>query len=42
MAGARYIMAVDPLPFKTEKAKEIGATHKAASIAGRARCCCPS
>jgi NDMA-dependent alcohol dehydrogenase len=32
LAGARYIVAVDPLPFKTEKAKEIGATHSAASI----------
>jgi len=32
LAGARYVVAVDPLPFKTEKAKEIGATHTAASI----------
>jgi len=32
IAGARYIVAVDPLPFKVEKAKEIGATHGAASI----------
>ncbi|HWD52859.1 MAG TPA: NDMA-dependent alcohol dehydrogenase [Acidimicrobiales bacterium] len=32
IAGARYVVAVDPLPFKVEKAKEIGATHGAASI----------
>ena len=32
IAGARFIVAVDPLPFKVEKAKEIGATHGAASI----------
>jgi NDMA-dependent alcohol dehydrogenase len=32
IAGARYIIAVDPLPFKVEKAKEIGATHGAPSI----------
>lgn len=32
LAGARQIIAVDPLPFKVEKAKEIGATHGAASI----------
>ena len=32
LAGARYVVAVDPLPFKTKKAKEIGATHTAASI----------
>jgi S-(hydroxymethyl)glutathione dehydrogenase/alcohol dehydrogenase len=32
IAGARYVIAVDPLPFKVEKAKEIGATHGAASI----------
>jgi Zn-dependent alcohol dehydrogenase len=31
MAGARTIIAVDPVPFKLEKAKEIGATHTAAS-----------
>ncbi|MDA8056370.1 MAG: NDMA-dependent alcohol dehydrogenase [Actinomycetota bacterium] len=32
LAGARAIVAVDPLPFKVERAKEIGATHSAASI----------
>ncbi len=32
LAGARQIVAVDPLPFKVEKAKGIGATHGAASI----------
>jgi S-(hydroxymethyl)glutathione dehydrogenase/alcohol dehydrogenase len=32
IAGARTIIAVDPIPFKVEKAKEIGATHGAASI----------
>ncbi len=28
-----HIIAVDPVPFKLEKAKEIGATHTAASLA---------
>jgi NDMA-dependent alcohol dehydrogenase len=32
IAGARTIIAVDPVPFKLEKAKEIGATHTAPSI----------
>ena len=32
IAGARTIMAVDPVPFKLEKAKEIGATHTAAEL----------
>jgi S-(hydroxymethyl)glutathione dehydrogenase/alcohol dehydrogenase len=32
LAGARVIVAVDPLPFKTNKAMELGATHSAASI----------
>jgi NDMA-dependent alcohol dehydrogenase len=32
IAGARTIIAVDPVPFKLEKAKEVGATHTAASI----------
>jgi NDMA-dependent alcohol dehydrogenase len=32
IAGARAIVAVDPVPFKVAKAKEIGATHGAASI----------
>ena len=32
IAGARYIIAVDPIPFKVEKAKQIGATHGADSI----------
>ena len=30
LAGARQIIAVDPLPFKVDKAKGIGATHGAA------------
>jgi S-(hydroxymethyl)glutathione dehydrogenase/alcohol dehydrogenase len=33
IAGARHIIAVDPTPFKLEKAKAIGATHTAASLA---------
>ena len=34
--GARHIVpAVDPVPFKLERAKEIGATHTAASLARR-------
>ena len=32
LAGARQIVAVDPLPFKLEKATKIGATHTAASM----------
>jgi S-(hydroxymethyl)glutathione dehydrogenase/alcohol dehydrogenase len=32
IAGARHIIAVDPVPFKLEKAKEVGATHTAPSI----------
>lgn len=32
IAGAGAIVAVDPLPFKTDRAKGIGATHTAASI----------
>jgi NDMA-dependent alcohol dehydrogenase len=32
IAGARYVIAVDPLPFKVDKAKQIGATHGAGSI----------
>jgi NDMA-dependent alcohol dehydrogenase len=31
IAGARTIIAVDPVPFKLEKAKEVGATHTAPS-----------
>jgi NDMA-dependent alcohol dehydrogenase len=31
-AGARAIVAVDPVPFKLEKAKQVGATHFAASM----------
>ncbi len=27
MAGAKYIIAVDPVEFKREKAMEFGATH---------------
>ena len=32
IAGARHIIAVDPVPFKLERAKEIGATHTAPSL----------
>jgi NDMA-dependent alcohol dehydrogenase len=32
IAGARTIVAVDPVPFKLEKAVETGATHTAASM----------
>ena len=32
MAGARHIIAVDPVPYKLERAKELGATHTAASL----------
>ena len=32
MAGARYVIAVDPVPFKHEQAKQFGATHTAASV----------
>src|SRR5580698_6963054 len=32
IAGARTIIAVDPVPFKLEKAKEVGATHTAPSM----------
>ncbi|HEY1830386.1 MAG TPA: NDMA-dependent alcohol dehydrogenase [Acidimicrobiales bacterium] len=32
IAGARHIVAVDPVPYKLERAKEIGATHTAASL----------
>jgi NDMA-dependent alcohol dehydrogenase len=32
IAGARAIVAVDPVAFKLEKAKEIGATHTAATL----------
>ena len=30
IAGARHIIAVDPVPFKLEKALEVGATHTVA------------
>jgi NDMA-dependent alcohol dehydrogenase len=33
LAGARNIVAIDPVPFKLDKAKGIGATHAAASMA---------
>jgi NDMA-dependent alcohol dehydrogenase len=32
LAGARQIIAVDPLPFKLEKAMKVGATHTATSM----------
>lgn len=31
IAGARHVVAIDPVEFKREKAKEFGATHTAAS-----------
>ena len=30
--GARAVIAIDPVPFKREKALELGATHTAASV----------
>jgi Zn-dependent alcohol dehydrogenase len=33
MAGAKHVVAVDPVEFKREKAMELGATHVAASMA---------
>ena len=33
MAGAKRVIAVDPIEFKREKAMEMGATHTAASMA---------
>src|SRR5580658_6804160 len=33
IAGARNIIAIDPVEFKREKAMELGATHTAASVA---------
>jgi S-(hydroxymethyl)glutathione dehydrogenase/alcohol dehydrogenase len=33
MAGARHVIAVDPVEFKREKAMEFGATHTASSMA---------
>ena len=32
MAGARYVIAVDPVEFKREQAMEFGATHTASSM----------
>ncbi|MGI8757663.1 MAG: NDMA-dependent alcohol dehydrogenase [Acidimicrobiales bacterium] len=32
MAGARFVVAVDPVPFKLEQALLFGATHTAASV----------
>ena len=32
LAGARHVVAVDPVPFKLEQAKLFGATHTAASV----------
>jgi NDMA-dependent alcohol dehydrogenase len=32
LAGARYVIAVDPVPFKLEQAQLFGATHVAASV----------
>lgn len=37
MAGARHIVAVDPVPFKREFAHRIGATHSYPSMAEAAR-----
>ena len=33
IAGAKHVIAVDPVEFKREKAMELGATHTAASMA---------
>lgn len=33
LAGARHIVAIDPVEFKREKASEFGATHSASSMA---------
>ena len=33
LAGAKHILAIDPIEFKREKAMEFGATHTAASMA---------
>ncbi len=33
MAGARYVLAIDPVAWKCEKALTLGATHTAASMA---------
>ena len=41
LAGARDIMAVDPVPFKTEKAQPSVPPTEAASVEGR-RCRCPA
>jgi S-(hydroxymethyl)glutathione dehydrogenase/alcohol dehydrogenase len=32
MAGARYVIALDPVEFKREQAQKFGATHTAASL----------
>jgi S-(hydroxymethyl)glutathione dehydrogenase/alcohol dehydrogenase len=32
VAGARFVVAVDPVAFKLEKAQEVGATHTAPSM----------
>ena len=32
IAGCRYVVAVDPVEFKRERARELGATHVAASV----------
>ena len=32
MAGARHVIAIDPVEFKREKAMEFGATHTFASM----------
>ena len=32
MAGARHVIAVDPVEFKREKAMEFGATHTFSSM----------
>ncbi len=32
MAGAKHVIAIDPVEFKREKAMEFGATHTFASM----------
>ena len=35
-SGARFVVAVDPVPFKREMAQKMGATHTFASMGGSA------
>ena len=42
IAGARTIIAVDPVPFKLEKAKEIGRHPHGRLACSTPSSCCPS